>query len=215
MPPSTKKKSKQQTDTQGSASVSPDAPQADSRPTEPENVENNTHAQENVNGHAAAMLQSKGSSVLDARDVIRKYFYWDGCGLCEDDFVNTQSRDSTFNRYVRTIFQVFSTRWVTTEARREYIETFCFTKWHNLTDEQRKAHTITECVACASQYPEIQANFPLKPAYELSVVENVPPSTVDSISRTRYSVKRFLKEDFAEFNDICSAKTGKPFAEIA
>ena len=95
----------------------------------------------------------------------------------------------------------------------KYIEIFCFISWQSLTDEQRKAHTITKCVSCATQNPNLQANLPLKPVYILNDVESILLS--DSIPRAQCSVKTFLKKDFAKFNEICSVKTGKPFAEIA
>ena len=131
------KQSTEQAKPDTSANVSPDASRDDSGPTAgpdasrddsgptagPQNSQDINKAHEN---DAAGKLQSKKKSRLDAKDVIRKYFYWEGCGLCDNDFLRTQSRDSPIDRYAIAICHAFNARWVIAEVRREYIKTFCF-----------------------------------------------------------------------------------------
>ena len=43
-------------------------------------------------------------------------------------------------------------------------------KWEKMSVADRKKHTVSKCYACSMQYTEIQRSFPLKPCFEVSII---------------------------------------------
>ena len=55
-------------------------------------------------------------------------------------------------------------------GKQKYFDTFALKKWEKMSVADRKKHTVSKCYACSMQYTEIQRSFPLKPFFEVSIV---------------------------------------------
>ena len=55
-------------------------------------------------------------------------------------------------------------------GKQKYLDTFPLKKWEKMSVADRKKHTVSKCYACSMQYTEIQCSFPLKPCFEVSII---------------------------------------------
>ena len=52
-----------------------------------------------------------------------------------------------------------------------YVKAFSSLNWAALSSPEKEKHSLSNCVACATQFAEIQKTFPLKPFFNISVRE--------------------------------------------
>ncbi len=71
----------------------------------------------------------------------------------------------TFNTNCAAILTTFGKKWYPATRRLEYEATFCITQWKQLTDEDRRKHTVSNCNACSAGYPLLQEAFPGGPLH--------------------------------------------------
>ena len=50
-------------------------------------------------------------------------------------------------------------------ALRRYMQTFFSAKCATLPEAEKLGHSLSNCVACATQFKQLQAMFPLKPVF--------------------------------------------------
>jgi hypothetical protein len=83
-----------------------------------------------------------------------------------------------------------------------YLSTFSSSKWDNLSPAEKAQHSLSNCKACANNYPKEQESFPLKPIYRME--ENECTSSVS-----------FVEKEFKSFDAKCREIVGQPFADLA
>ena len=94
-------------------------------------------------------------------------------------------------------------RW---SGKQKYFDTFTMKKWEKMSVADRKKHTVSKCYACSMQYTELQRSFPLKPFFEVSIVN---PQLCSS-KNTKFEAKVVLKE----LNGVFEVKHIKSFTDI-
>ena len=88
----------------------------------------------------------------------------------------------------------------------KYFDTFTLKKWEKMSVADRKKHTVSKCYACSMQFTEIQRSFPLKPFFEVSIVN---PQLCSS-KNAKFEAKVVLKE----LNGVFVTKHNKSFTDI-
>ena len=89
-----------------------------------------------------------------------------------------------------------------TTLRSKYLTTFFSKNWDKLSVNERAAHSLSNCQACARAFCKEQKSFPLKPVF-----------MIEKDDRT--SVKSFIENEFQDFNRLCRQRTGQAFENLA
>ena len=110
--------------------------------------------------------------------------------------VNT-STQSLFRRHAERVMKAFHKGFRSAALRGRYVQAFSSGKWEALSQSEKSCHSLSNCVACATQFEQLQSTFPLKPVF-LCPGEDEN----ESVSMER-------------IDEICYQGTGKPFAELS
>ena len=74
------------------------------------------------------------------------------------------SRESNFERHCIKVQKAFSL-FRTVACKQRYVETFSSANWEALPSSKKASHSLSNCVACATQFAELQLGFPMKPYF--------------------------------------------------
>ena len=74
------------------------------------------------------------------------------------------SRESKFERHCDKVQKAFS-GFRTAYCKERYLKTFSSVKWKALPPLKKAAHSLSNCVACASEFADLQMGFPMKPFF--------------------------------------------------
>ena len=88
------------------------------------------------------------------------------------------SNQSQFDRHFDKIKKAFSHGFRVVANKEKYTKGFSSKVWETLPPSQKSHHTLSNCVACAAEYDELQKLFPLKPY--LCVKENIAPKDINA-----------------------------------
>ena len=110
--------------------------------------------------------------------------------------VNT-STQSLFRRHAERVMKAFHKGFRSAALRGRYVQAFSSDKWEALSQSEKSCHSLSNCVACATQFEQLQSTFPLKPVF-------LCPGEDENES---VSIERI--------DEICYQGTGKPFAELS
>ena len=69
--------------------------------------------------------------------------------------------------------------------KEKYTNTFSTANWEALPGTEKSQHSLSNCVACATQFEQLQESFPLKPFFRspLRAIENVPLRKINTAIR--------------------------------
>ena len=84
-----------------------------------------------------------------------------------------------------------------------YLSTFSSLNWNMLSLNDKGAHSLSKCYACAKTYPKLQKSFPLTPTYK-------PNDLSGSVS-----VKSFIENEYPKFDSLCKQTVGQPLSVLA
>ena len=84
-----------------------------------------------------------------------------------------------------------------------YLSMFSSLNWDMLSLNDKGAHSLSKCYACAKAYPKLQKSFPLTTTYE-------PNDLSGSVS-----VKSFIENEYPKFDSPCKQTVGHPFSVLA
>lgn len=78
-----------------------------------------------------------------------------------------------FERYYETVKNAFWHGFRSVAQKEEYVKVFSSAKWKALSTAEKSRHSVSNCVACSTQFAQLQKSFPLKPFYCPPEAENV------------------------------------------
>ena len=123
---------------------------------------------------------------------------------------NSSSRLSPFDKACDKILDGFTSKWRSDlEVNREaYLTKFSLEKWADLTDTEKRRHTLGNCGRCSELHQVYQQCFPLKPIYK-------PTSAVciDRKALQQQGTKKFTRKALSELNKIYEEETSTSFAD--
>ena len=96
---------------------------------------------------------------------------------------------SLFKSHCKMIEKAFAKGFISSTFKENYVKAFSSFNWSELSSSEKERHSLSNCVACAMQFPEIQKTFPLKPFFEISDYEK------ENASKETYNGK---KQNFAK-----------------
>ena len=94
------------------------------------------------------------------------------------------------------VLAAFRSKWKSTQARKEYTETFSLSKWQAMDKKEQKCHSVSNCVACVVQHSDLQAAIPLKPVFMGENEEN----TYGPVKKV--TERAFAQTHFSKFNSL-------------
>ena len=164
--------------------------------TAPESQNAETPQSEEVSGETTE--SSKVCAEPDVAEYFRACFSGPQFTVGENYFVDVStSAQSLFARHAERVRKAFSNGFQSTAHRNRYVQAFSSEKWAALSEAEKLGHSLSNCVACATQFEQLQAMFPLKPVF-LCPSEN--ENECVNIERV---------------DAICYQATGKPFTELS
>lgn len=126
-------------------------------------------------------------------------------------FERTSSRQSLFTRHCNKILDAFSRRWHPAEGHKDYLTTFSLSTWRALSDVEKTKHTLSNCSACAVHFKNLQEQFPMKPYYTITQLEDLYSSSTTSKKSERETTRQVLQT----VNNFHSIKFGTSIVESA
>ena len=122
--------------------------------------------------------------------------------------VSGNKNTSQFDRDCKRIVDGFKSKFPFGTNRDSYLATFSNSKWYELSVEERKRHSLGNCVRCFELHRESQESFPLKPFYHHN-----PIVTVDQEALQRLGVKKFTAGILTELNQVYQAEASTSFTD--
>ena len=204
------------TDTDVSTQSECDRTDIDSTQSECDRTDTDVSTQSECDRTDMDSTQSVSQMNVDDKDPLQTFKEQFGniCNLHKSDFEKANTKTpSRFERLVKKTLAAFNSKWHPSQARKEYIETFSLQKWEALPDTTKKAHSISNCIACSLHHNSLQAAIPLKPLFVYNTSDNV--ENIQNSSNEKVTGKQFVQRHYQQFNSFCLASTGKPFSDIA
>ena len=106
------------------------------------------------------------------------------------------SAQTLFERHCKKVMNAFSFKFYSTSVKEKYVKAFSSAKWKALSETEKSHHLLSNCVACAMQFKQLQGTFPLKPFFCPCEDENA----IVNVERA---------------DAVCRQVTGKPFTELS
>ena len=72
---------------------------------------------------------------------------------------------SLFEHHLGKVKGAFNHGFHSIVSKEEYVSTFSTANWIALPTTEKFRHSLTNCVACATQFEQLQKTFPLKPFF--------------------------------------------------
>lgn len=72
---------------------------------------------------------------------------------------------SAFEHHVDKIKSAFNHGFRSVALKEKYTNTFSSANWEALPGTEKSQHSLSNCVACATQFEQLQESFPLKPFF--------------------------------------------------
>ena len=88
-------------------------------------------------------------------------------------FGGPQLSARNFERYYETVKNAFWHGFRSVAQKEEYVRVFSSAKWKALSTAEKSRHSVSNCVACSTQFAQLQKSFPLKPFYCPPEAENL------------------------------------------
>ena len=88
-------------------------------------------------------------------------------------FGGPQLSARNFERYYETVKNAFWHGFCSVARKEEYVKVFSSAKWKALSPAEKSCHSVSNCVACSTQFAQLQKSFPLKPFYCPPEAENL------------------------------------------
>ena len=133
--------------------------------------------------------------------------------VVDDTYFNRvgTSAHSLFERHVQKVRKAFKER-LNSASRDKYVEAFSSANWEALPQSEKSCHSLSNCVACATQFEQLQKMFPLKPFFcpPLHGKENMPPEAIDAAT-----VRQATGVPFTELAANLGYKSTDKIAKIA
>ena len=103
---------------------------------------------------------------------------------------------SQFDRLCKKVRDAFMHGFRSSAVKERYVKAFSSEMWEELAIAEKSRHSLSNCVACATQFKQLQESFPMKPVFRppLRGIENLYQR---------------------EMNAAVLQATGKSFAELA
>ena len=123
-----------------------------------------------------------------------------------DYFESSDKRPSLFERHAKRLMKSWGRQFnPRSEAglKQTYLSTFSSLNWNELGLNEKAAHSLSNCYACANTFPKLQKSFPLAPTYE-------PNNHSESVSE-----KSFIENEYPKFDSLCKQAVGQPFSVLA
>lgn len=106
-------------------------------------------------------------------------------------------------------------------ANESYVKAFSSEIWEALPVAEKSRHSLLNCVACATQFEQLQKSFPMKPYFSPSLKEkeNLPPKAIDVVVHQTIGVPfaelaaNLGYKSTAEVNKIVKTAEKKAFHE--
>ena len=141
----------------------------------------------------------KTTRVIDNKKLASEFqVLFCGSGLDQSMFTATTAKEECrFDKYCHVILSFFSKKW-NPNLRAEYEATFSIENWKKLTTTEKQKHTISNCIECSKEYPQLQQAFPAKPFFRHEVsISLTLPTTPQS---EKEEVRSVLGDLNAEWN---------------
>ncbi len=123
-------------------------------------------------------------------------------GLKNQKFQSNKGRPSLFDRNCQKIIEAWRTKWNTVSSKTAYEAAFSVDTWSAMSPSDQQRHTLASCYECCTKFPELQQNFPLKPYYNVSVVE-IRDGVLQRMGK-KESTQNVLKQLNQKFEDTFS-----------
>ncbi len=78
---------------------------------------------------------------------------------------------SLFNRYCESVLHDFASKWTPIEHRKEYKINFSTEMWNALPKNEKKQHSLSNCVVCAEKHIQLQKSYPRLPCFQNSLIK--------------------------------------------
>ena len=123
------------------------------------------------------------------------------------DKVGKTSSQSQFDRHCVKVKKAFLHGFRAWTSKEKYVKAFSSANWEALSVSQKSAHSLSNCVACATQYEQLQQSFPLLPLFRLPLmtIENKSPQEVNA------AVQKATGKTFAQ---LAASQGYMPAAEV-
>ena len=102
---------------------------------------------------------------------------------------------SQFEKHCNMVRAAFMHGFRCLDKKEAYIKAFSTAIWKALPSLEKSRHSLSNCVACATQFEKLQESFPMQPMFSISLDENASGN-----------VKRV--------SEMCQEVTGKPLKEF-
>ena len=87
----------------------------------------------------------------------------------------------------------FSKKWHPQTNKIEYETAFAVTKWNGLKEEEKKLHTVSECMMCHTMHYDLQCTCPAQPVYKQA----------ETIASATTNKDAFIKTVIASADRLC------------
>ena len=146
-------------------------------------------------GYARAAIReltpkTKSQSVSDSDKATRSTTFqkfYSAFEIQPEFFVSDGSHNTTFDKNCESILNMFRKKWHPHTRRLDYETTFSVASWKSLAEEKKREHTLSNCVSCSKEFPELQMAFPGKPTY---VAPTTSPVALPELQECSKKVER-------------------------
>ena len=142
----------------------------------------------------------------DLVETFKSHFIGPRFSIGADYFESKAYRPSLFERHVKRLMKSWYSKFNPRKEaglKQTYLSTFSSFNWNMLSLDDKGAHSLSKCYACAKTYPKLQKSFPLMPTYD-------PSDLSESVS-----VKSFIENEYPKFDSLCKQAVGQPFSVLA
>ena len=123
--------------------------------------------------------------------------------------VRDKNNMTQFDRDCNKILDGFKSKFPVVGNRESYLNTFSYSKWCELSVNERKQHSLSKCARCFELHQNSQLSFPLKPTYH----HNEPIITVNQDAVKKLGIKKFATSVLTELNRVCENEASTSFTD--
>ena len=131
--------------------------------------------------------------------------------------VRDKNNVTQFDRDCNKILDGFKSKFPVVGNRESYLNTFSYSKWCELSVNERKQHSLSKCARCFELHQNSQLSFPLKPTYHhnepIITVNQEPIITVNQDAVKKLGIKKFATSVLTELNRVCENEASTSFTD--